>query len=437
MREPGSLSLMAGWIATEYIAASGRRAASLFLCVLSLAVGGPGAAQSSQPLLIPHQILLASGKTFNLNLPVGFDISVAAQGLHRVRFLARAPDGRIFTTDMHDRSDNSEGVVYILDGLDPDTGKFKRVTPYLRHLRNPNDVAFYKDGSGQSWLYLPLTDKLERFPYHAGDIAPTGPAEVLATYPAYGLNYKYGGWHLTRTVAFGRERGRDTMYVSVGSSCNNCEEKEEIRATISAMDPDGKNSRIVARGMRNAVGLRVVNGTLYTTNMGADHLGDDAPDDPMFALAGTDGSPRNYGWPYCYFQHGAVVDDPMFAASSKRVNCKEVPAAFAGFAAHSAPLGLEYFSAEDPHLNGSFLVALHGASKRSIGSGYRLARVDDAAGPGRRPTDFITGFLQRGIVHGRPCGILRTGPDAFLLTDDEAGLIYYIRPTRHGVAATR
>jgi glucose/arabinose dehydrogenase len=397
-------------------------ALALVLSSVAVAVAQPPAA----PRLVPHTIHLASGRTFSLNLPADFEINIAAQGLHRVRFLARAPDGRIFTTDMHDRSDNSEGVVYILDGFDAATGRFTRVIPYLRHLRNPNDVAFYTDHAGQSWLYLPLTDKLERFRYKAGDTAPSSAPEVLATYPDYGLNYKYGGWHLTRTVAVGSEQGRDVVYVSVGSSCNNCEEKEKIRATISVMDPDGKNARIIARGMRNAVGLRFVQGTLYATNMGADHLGDDAPDDPMFALA-AQAQAQNYGWPYCYFQHGKVMEDPMFAGSAKRVDCGVVPAAFSVFAAHSAPLGLEYFDEQNPVLHGSFLVALHGASKVSIGTGYRVVRVmQDSAGKGSPPQDFITGFLKRGIVYGRPCGILRVGPDAFLLTDDEGGIVYYV-----------
>ncbi|HEY0796894.1 MAG TPA: hypothetical protein VGD64_14070 [Acidisarcina sp.] len=376
--------------------------------------------------LTPHVVRLANGKSFSLDLPADFEIDVAAEGLHRVRFLARAPDGRILTTDMHDRSDNSLGVVYILDGFDAATGRFARVIPYLQHLRNPNDVAFYTDHDGQSWLYLPLTDKLERFRYKAGDIAPTGPPEILATYPDYGLNYKYGGWHLTRTVVMGSDHRRDTLFVSVGSSCNNCEEKEPIRATISAMDPDGKNARVIARGMRNAVGLRFVGNTLYATNMGGDHLGDEAPDDPMFALDLAGSEPNNYGWPYCYFQHGKVVPDPMFAGSPKKVDCGVAPSTYAVFAAHSAPLGLEYFDrAADPALGGSFLVALHGASKVSLGTGYRVVRV--AAGKhGGLPEDFLTGFLRRGVVYGRPCGILRVGPDAFLLTDDEAGVVYYV-----------
>ena len=86
--------------------------------------------------------------------------------------MARAPDGRIFVTDMYSRADNSRGAVYILDGFDPRTGKFAQVIPYLRRLRNPNSIAFYTEPSGQSWFYLALTDKLERFRYRPEETAP-------------------------------------------------------------------------------------------------------------------------------------------------------------------------------------------------------------------------------------------------------------------------
>jgi glucose/arabinose dehydrogenase len=401
---------------------------SLSILVFSLsllpAVHGQGA---SGPKLSPHSITLADGRTFSLNLPEDFDISVAAEGLKRIRFMAKGPDGRIFVTDMHDLSDNSLGSIYILDGFDPRTGKFKQVIPYLRRLRNPNSIAFYSDPTKQNWLYVALTDKLERYHYHLGESFPMGTPEVLATYPDYGLSYKYGGWHLTRTIAFSDSGNSPHLYISVGSSCNACEEKEEVRATISVMDPDGKHARILASGLRNAVGLRFVNGTLFATNMGADHLGDDAPDETMFAL-GPDLLESNkrlhYGWPYCYFKDGRVLADPRFAASPKKADCAQVPAAFTTFAAHGSPLGLEYFdsSTKDPALQNSFLVALHGSSKRRLGRGYRVALVREHS----KPQDFITGFLENGVVHGRPCDIFRLGPDSFLVTDDYNGVIYYV-----------
>jgi glucose/arabinose dehydrogenase len=367
----------------------------------------------------PRQISLADGRSFTLNVPEGFEIRVAAQGLRRVRFLTRSPDGRIFVTDMYNRTDNRKGAVYTLDSFDPAEKRFKSVIPWMTGLRNPNSLAFYKDANGADWLYLALTDRLERFRYTAGETAPSSPPETLATFPDYGLSYKYGGWHLTRTVLAG---GNGKIYVAVGSSCNSCEEKEEVRASLLEMDPDGKGQRWFARGLRNAVGLRWVDGQLFATNMGADHLGDDTPADTFYAL--RDGA--NYGWPYCYQSGAKVYADPKLNPGGSGTSCKEVPVAYAAFDAHSAPLGLEHFDAGDnPELGGSFLVALHGSTKKSLKRGYRLVRV---AGPGSRPEDFIDGFLQAGKIRGRPADVLRLGPDAFLFTDDYAGVVYYVYP---------
>ena len=61
--------------------------------------------------LTPRRIALANGKQFSLNLPEGFDIKVAQEGLRRVRFMALSPDNRIFVTDMYNRADNKRGAV--------------------------------------------------------------------------------------------------------------------------------------------------------------------------------------------------------------------------------------------------------------------------------------------------------------------------------------
>jgi glucose/arabinose dehydrogenase len=176
--------------------------------------------------LVPQRVSLSKGRTFNLSLPEGFAIAVAAQGLKRVRFMAKSPDDRIFVTDMYNLTDNKRGVVYILDQFDSQSKSFGKVTPYLTGLRNPNSVAFYQDQNGVNWFYLALTDRLVRYKYIDGEDKPSAQPEVLATFPDYGLDYKYGGWHLTRTIAIG---GNGKIYVSVGSSCNACEEKEDVR----------------------------------------------------------------------------------------------------------------------------------------------------------------------------------------------------------------
>jgi hypothetical protein len=171
-----------------------------------------------------HTLSYASGKSITLALPENLDISVAAAGLRRVRFFAQAPDGRIFVTGMHDLSDNRLGSVFILDGWNAKTHKFARVIHYLDHLRNPNNLAFWTDPvKKQSWLYLPLTDKLVRYKYNAGDNAPSSAPETVMRFPDYGLSYKYGGWHLTRTVAVAESHGATRIFIAAGSSCNYCQ----------------------------------------------------------------------------------------------------------------------------------------------------------------------------------------------------------------------
>jgi len=369
-----------------------------------------------QTRLVPQKVALKNGKSFTLNLAEGFEIIPAAEGLKRVRFFAKAPDGRIFVTDMYNLADNKRGVIYILDGFDPMTGKFASVKTYLNSLHNPNSVQFYRDADGQDWIYIAETGKLTRRKFSKGEEKPTDTSpQTLATFPDYGLSYKYGGWHLTRTIAFGTN---GKMYVSVGSSCNSCVEKEEQRATILEMNPDGSDQRVFAKGLRNAVGLRWYGKYLFATNQGSDHLGLQRPDETFYAV--KDGA--DYGWPYCHSANGRIIDDPKIKRPG---GCANVAAPYAHFPARSSALGFDYFDdADAPEaIRGAFLVALHGSTNKSIGHGYKIAimRKDEPLG------DFITGFLQNGKVMGRPCDVFKLDANSFLFTDDFTGVVYLVR----------
>ena len=370
----------------------------------------------AQPKLVPNRITLKTGKSFNLNLPAEFEIIPAVEGLKRVRFFAKAPDGRIFVTDMYNLTDNKLGKIYILDGWDAKTGKFAKVISYMTNLKNPNSVQFYRDPQGQDWIYLAETDKLTRRKFALGETKPTDmKPQTLATFPDYGLSYKYGGWHLTRTIAFA-PNGK--LHISVGSSCNACVEKEKVRASIVEMNPDGSDQREFARGMRNAVGLKWIGNFLWATGQGADHLGLQKPDETFYAL--KDGA--DYGWPYCYSSNGKIYGDPLYKRPEA---CKNVATPYSYFPAHASALGFDYWDEADSSLiiKNSFLVALHGSTNKAIGHGYKIVamRKDEPL------RDLITGFLQGGKVVGRPCDILKLDANSFLFTDDYSGIVYYVR----------
>ena len=257
------------------------------------------------------------------------------------------------------------------------------------------------------------------------------------------------------------------------------------------MDPDGKHPSIIAQGLRNAVDIGAVSalgGSLFATNMGDDHLGDKLlgryllrtenrgeasshitagpraishqaspcsiePSLPTLgdaranALTASVPASHSSGTSVYGNQDGVAAfggtnlsaggghargHDPnseLGRAPEPLKSCEQVPAAYTTFAAHSSPLGFEYFPSEDEILRGSFLVSLHGASHPDIGTGYRVVQFTPSD---RKPHDFITGFLThengKAVVHGRPCGILRVGKDSFLLSDDYLGLVYFIHP---------
>ena len=370
---------------------------------------------AGQPNLVPHQINLKNGKRFSLNLPENYDIIPAAEGLKRVRFFSKAPDGRMFVTDMHDLTDNKKGIVYILDEWNAETGKFGKLIPYMAGLKNPNSVQFYTDSSGQDWLYLAETHQLTRRKFTQGEIKPTAKAEVLATFPDYGLSYKYGGWHLTRTIAVG---GNGKIYVSVGSSCNACTEKEKVRATVLEMNPDGSEQKIYATGLRNAVGLKWVGKFLFATNQGADHLGKHKPDETFYALKRD----ADYGWPSCYSSNGKIFADPKF---KRPTGCKNVPPPYAYFPSHSSALGFDYFDHPDTDevIKNSFLVALHGSTDATIGHGYKIVIMRK----GKKLETFMDGFLVGKNVYGRPVDIYRIDANSFYFSDDKGGVVYYVR----------
>lgn len=370
---------------------------------------------AQQPNLVPHQVNLKNGKRFSLNLPENYEIIPAAEGLKRVRFFSKAPDGRMFVTDMHDLTDNKKGIVYILDDWNPETGKFGKIIPYMTGLKNPNSVQFYTDSSGQDWLYLAETNQLTRRKFTKGEIKPTDKAEVLVTFPDYGLSYKYGGWHLTRTIAVG---GNGKIYVSVGSSCNACTEKEKVRATVLEMNPDGSQQKIFATGLRNAVGLKWVGNFLFATNQGVDHLGKNKPDETFYALKRD----ADYGWASCYSSNGKILADPKFKRPS---GCKNVLPPYAYFPAHSSALGFDYFDHPntDDTIKNSFLVALHGSTDATIGHGYKIVIMRK----GQKLQTFMDGFLVGKNVYGRPCDIYRVDENSFYFSDDKSGVIYYVR----------
>lgn len=356
---------------------------------------------TSSEIVVPpqgQQIRGANETQFPLSIPDGFKLEVFAH-VKGARVLARDGFGNFWV------SQPSEGTVSIIEMAQ---GKEPAVHAVFRDLQNPHGLAI-DPANGGTMLYIAEEHRIVRVPLYSD-----GGLEEIAQLPS-------GGGHFTRTLEFGPD-GR--LYVSIGSSCNVCEEDDERRAAIYSMNPDGSDFRAHARGLRNAVFFdwSYVDARMWATEMGRDNLGDDAPPDEINTIE----EGKHYGWPYCY---GDNVHDTQFDSSLNAENfcASEATPAAVDLQAHSAPLGLAFVPEEGWPQEWWYdlIVAMHGSWNRSEPTGYKLVRVKlDEHGRYEGVEDFISGWLSGGRVYGRPVDLLIYPGGELYITDDGAGIIY-------------
>jgi glucose/arabinose dehydrogenase len=340
----------------------------------------------------------------SLKLPPGFAIALFAK-TESPRLMAFSPHGVLLATS------ESAGTVTALPDAQH-TGWATAEIKVLKGLNGPHGIAFH-DG----YLYVAELTRLVRYDWDDAHLRATN-ATVIASLP------ETLGGHMTRTVLFANHK----LYVSVGSSCNVCSERDPRRAAVSEMNEDGSGAHIFASGLRNAVGLAFNDrtGTVWATDNGRDWLGDDLPPDEIDDL-GTSGG--DFGWPFCY---GNRIPDTSFSGTAERCSITIPPRV--ELQAHSAPLGLVFYSGQmfPAEYQGDLFVAFHGSWNRSVPTGYKVIRVKmSVRGEPERVDDFITGWLppdetRKGKWMGRPVG-LATGPDGSLyISDDGSGSIYRV-----------
>jgi mono/diheme cytochrome c family protein len=205
------------------------------------------------------------------------------------------------------------------------------------------------------------------------------------------------------------------MYVSVGSSCNVCLEKDPRRAAILRYRPDGTGEEIFASGLRNAVGFawHPASKEMFATDNGRDLLGDDLPPCELNRVVRG----GFYGWP---FASGDRVPDPDLGEDRAAEIAASLPPVHA-FRAHNAPLGIAFAP------DGAAFVALHGSWNRTRKDGYKVVSLHPDEAGGIRERDFLTGFLEGEDVRGRPVDVaVDPGDAALYVSDDYAGAVYRV-----------
>lgn len=337
-----------------------------------------------------------------LRVPEGVEISLFAEGLPGVRHLAFDDGGVLFATQM------GPGRVVALPDRDGNGRADEKVT-VLKGRKRPHGLAFTVTG-GSYFLYVAEEHGVIRMRRRDGPLTYGAPETIVDGLP--------GGGHVSRTIKI----RNGFLYLSVGSSCNVCIEKEEVRAAVSRYRLDGSGGEIFARGLRNTVGMEFSpwSGELWGVNNGRDWLGDDHPREELNII--TEG--RHYGWPFCYEDRRP---DPEFGAS---FDCLATEAPVLTFTAHMAPLGMAFYrrGTLPERFENSLFIAFHGSWNRSVPAGYKVVRVPlSDKGEIEGEEDFLTGWLREGgAVLGRPVDLEVSPKGDLFLSDDSGGVVYRI-----------
>jgi len=352
-------------------------------------------------------------------VPAGFEVTEYATQLVEPRVIVCAPTGDLFLAE------SRANRIRILRDADGD-GKPEVNKVFATGLNRPFGIAFYPVGPEPKYVYIGNTDSVVRFPYQGGDTEASGEAETIVRDLPSGHESVGGGGHWTRDLEFSPD-GR-TLYVSVGSRSNvEDDEREMRRACILAFDPDGRNERVFASGIRNPVGLAThpQTGELWTSVNERDALGDNLV--PDYITHVQEGG--FYGWPWYYI---GPHQDPRHEGKRPELKNKViVPDVL--LQSHMASLDMTFYDGDrfpqEYHHDG--FAAEHGSWNRARRVGYKVIRVPmkDGKATGEYE-DFLVGFVTKeGNVWGRPVGVAVAKDGSLMVTDDGSGTVWRVAYT--------
>jgi len=343
---------------------------------------------------------ISKDRAVQLTPAAGYDVSVFAERLPGVRFMTLTKNGAVLIAQ------SSLGQVSLVTPLVP--GK---KTPTVTVLLTGQDYPFGLVVD-QGWLYVAQETKVVRYKFDEQTNKIVGAKEVL-------IEGIPSGGHSTRTLLKGPD---GWFYLTVGSSCNVCVERHKWRAAMLRFKP-GVQPVLFATGLRNTVGFdwHPVTKSLYAVDNGRDMLGDDLPPGEVNEIV----KGGFYGWPFFY---GNNVPDTAYGGTYSAAKHGKPIGTVHDFQAHVAPLSLRFLKQFKGSARASALVAQHGSWNHSGKVGYKVVRLDWDDTGAISQSDFLTGFLQKGRVVGRPVDTLELADGSILISDDRRGMIWKMTP---------
>ena len=333
-----------------------------------------------------------------LKAPKGFKIELYAAGVGNARTLRQGDKGTVFVG-----SRLLDKVYAIVD-----RGEKREVKPIYSGLYRPNGLAF-KDGV----LYIAELSRISKVEKIEDNL--DNPPKPVVIYDDLPKDEAHGWKFLT----IGPD---DKLYFQVGAPCNICM-PSPAHAQIRRINLDGSGAEVVARGIRQIVGMDFspITKQLYFTENSRDWLSEDIPEEKLNRL--TQPGKDNFGYPYCH--QGNIADQEFGWGHS----CDEFTKPIALLGPHTAALGMRFYTGNTfpSEYRNAIFIARHGSWNRTkkIGGDIVVAKLsEDGAVKSIEP--FITGFIENNNYVGRPADVEFVKDGSMLISDDFNGAVYRV-----------
>jgi glucose/arabinose dehydrogenase len=374
----------------------------------ALVLGGQGLVdiEVTGHVLKPERVEATDERIGSLKLPPGFSISKFAEKLEKPRMLAVAEDGAVYVTR------RESGDCLLLIDKDGD-GRADEQKVVARH-DGMHGIAIHG-----SKVYLVavkevfVADRLQ-------DGTLGEPKRIISDLPD-------GGQHPNRTLAVGPD---GMLYITIGSTCNECKETNKESATIVRAQLDGTGRELFTTGLRNTIGFawHPVTKELWGMDHGIDWLGDEEQGEELNLLRAGE----RYGWPYVFGAGKFNLAEEPPAGLTHADWAKKSREPVLMYTPHASPLQMAFYTgAQFPgEFRNDAFITMRGSWNRKPPSGYEVVRLRFRDGKPVQFEPFLSGFLfehTSGWAHfGRPVGLAVTPDGALLVGDDTNGVIYRI-----------
>lgn len=385
----------------------------------------------------------------SIEVPKGFSVTVAANGVGRARHIATTPRGSMYvkTNNLY----KGKGIWYLKD-TDGDG-----IFDFSSGFGNYGGTGIAIKGN-----YLYASDSRNVYRYTLNNdfevTNPDNPDKIIT-----GLIDRRQ--HESKSIALDNA---GNIYVNIGAYSNSCQEQDRTTGSPGMMPcpildsaggiwvfkadklnqtyGDGKR---FATGLRNVVGLdwNTQTNSLFVMQHGRDQLlqnwpafydeksSAELPSECMYELK----QDADAGWPYIYYDHlqKKKILAPEYGGDGKKEGGKNAIDPVVAFPGHLAPNALLFYTGNqfpEKYKNGAF-IAFHGSWNRSPlpQKGFFVAFVPFRNGkPSGDWEIFADGFAgkteissTRQAVH-RPCGLAQAADGSIYVSDDSKGTIYKI-----------